>query len=56
MMALGCMLVVGASTSGLAFLVQPALDDIFLRKDFQTLIWVPIAVVFIYAAKGLCSY
>lgn len=56
MMALGCMLVVGASTSGLAFLVQPALDDIFLRKDIQTLIWVPIAVVFIYAAKGLCSY
>jgi ATP-binding cassette, subfamily B, bacterial MsbA len=56
MMALGCMLVVGASTSSLPFLVQPALDDIFLRKDTGTLIWLPLAVVLIYAAKGLCSY
>lgn len=56
MMAIGCMLVVGASTSGLAFLVKPALDNIFLKGDIQTLIWVPIAVVLIYAAKGLCSY
>jgi len=55
-LALLCMLVVGASTSGLAFLVKPALDGIFLKKDAQMLIWIPIVVIFIYTAKGLCSY
>ncbi len=51
-----CMLVVGASTSTLAFLVKPALDGIFLKKDAQMLLWIPLAVIFIYLAKGLCSY
>jgi len=55
-LALLCMLVVGASTSGLAFLVKPALDGIFLKKDAQMLIWIPIVVIFIYTAKGICSY
>lgn len=51
-----CMLVVGAMTSSLAFLIKPALDDIFLRKDVNTLKWLPIAVVVIYLIKGLCNY
>jgi len=55
-LALLCMLVVGASTSGLAFLVKPALDGIFLKKDAQMLTWIPLVVIFIYTAKGLCSY
>jgi len=55
-LALLCMLVVGASTSGLAFLVKPALDGIFLKKDAQMLIWIPIVVILIYTAKGICSY
>ena len=55
-MAMLCMLVVGTSTSALAFLVKPALDGIFLKKDAQMLIWIPLVVIFIYLAKGLCSY
>jgi subfamily B ATP-binding cassette protein MsbA len=51
-----CMLVVGAMTSSLAFLIKPALDDIFLKKDINTLKWLPIAVVVIYLIKGLCNY
>lgn len=51
-----CMLVVGAMTSSLAFLIKPALDDIFLKKDVTTLKWLPVAVVVIYLVKGLCNY
>lgn len=56
LMAMLCMLVVGTSTSALAFLVKPALDGIFLKKDAQMLFWIPLVVIFIYLAKGLCSY
>ncbi|MDI9569412.1 MAG: lipid A export permease/ATP-binding protein MsbA [Pseudomonadota bacterium] len=56
LLAMLCMLVVGTSTSALAFLVKPALDGIFLKKDAQMLVWIPLAVIFIYLAKGLCSY
>jgi len=51
-----CMLVVGASTSALAFLIKPALDEIFLKKNSDMLIWIPVAVIVIYLIKGVCSY
>ena len=50
------MLVVGATTSSLAFLIKPALDDIFLKKDVSTLKWLPVAVIVIYLVKGVCTY
>lgn len=55
-LAMLCMLVVGAATSSLAFLVKPALDEIFLKRNTQMLYWIPMAVVVIYLLKGLCSY
>ncbi len=54
--ALFCMLVAGGLTSVLAFLVKPALDDIFIKKDMAMLTWVPVAIVAIYLLKGVCSY
>lgn len=54
--AMACMLVVGATTSALAFLVKPALDEIFLNKNAQTLLWIPLAVIGIYFVKGGCNY
>jgi ATP-binding cassette, subfamily B, bacterial MsbA len=55
-LAMLCMLVVGATTSALAFLVKPVLDEIFLNKNAELLIWVPLAVIVIYMIKGVCSY
>ena len=51
-----CMLVVGATTSALAFLVKPTLDEIFLKQNANMLRWIPLAVVGIYLIKGGCSY
>jgi len=51
-----CMLVVGATTSALAFLVKPALDGIFLDKNASMLKWIPIVIIAIYFIKGACSY
>ena len=50
------MLVVGATTSALAFLVKPALDEIFLKRNFDMLMWIPVAVIVIYLIKGACNY
>jgi subfamily B ATP-binding cassette protein MsbA len=55
-LALLCMIVVGLSTAAAAFLVKPALDEIFLNKNATTLVWIPIAVLIIYLLKGLGSY
>ena len=51
-----CMLVVGAMTSALAFLVKPALDEIFLKRNSDMLMLIPIAVIVIYLVKGACNY
>ena len=55
-LAMLCMLVVGATTSALAFLVKPALDEIFLRRNSDMLMWIPAAVIIIYLLKGVCNY
>lgn len=54
--AMVCMLVVGATTSALAFLVKPTLDEIFLKQNASMLKWIPLAIVGIYLVKGACSY
>ncbi|MBE9546397.1 MAG: lipid A export permease/ATP-binding protein MsbA, partial [Proteobacteria bacterium] len=51
-----CMLIVGAATSSLAFLVKPALDEIFVDKNAEMLMLIPAAIVVIYLLKGACSY
>jgi len=55
-LAMLSMLIVGATTSALAFLVKPALDEIFLKKNADMLMWIPIAVIVIYIIKGVCNY
>lgn len=50
------MLVVGGATAYGAYLVQPALDEIFINKDRAALVWVPIQVLAAFAAKGFFRY
>lgn len=54
--AMLCMAVVGATTSSLAFLVKPALDDIFMNRDAASLKWIPLVVIVIYVLKGGANY
>ncbi len=56
MFALLCMMVVGSATALSAYLVRPALDGIFVQKDYNMLKWISAAVVVIYIFKGACSY
>ncbi|MBW2558535.1 MAG: lipid A export permease/ATP-binding protein MsbA [Deltaproteobacteria bacterium] len=56
LLAMLCMLAVGATTSALAFLVKPALDGVFLNKNASMLKWIPIVIIAIYFIKGACSY
>ncbi len=46
------MLITGLSSAGIAWLVKPALDDIFIKGDRQALFWVPIAFVVLTLIKG----
>ncbi len=55
-LAMICMAVVGAATAASAYLVKPAMDDIFLNRREDMLILIPIAVIVIYLLKGACNY
>ncbi|MAI85140.1 MAG: ABC transporter permease [Rickettsiales bacterium] len=54
--ALGCMIIVSASTAIHAWMMQPVLDDIFLNKDSKMLILLPLLILFIAVTKGMASY
>lgn len=44
--------IVALSTAGAAYLVQPALDEIFIKKDKTALLFIPILLIGLFVAKG----
>jgi subfamily B ATP-binding cassette protein MsbA len=55
-LAVGCSVPVSLCAGGIAYLVKPALDEIFLKKDLQMLILVPICILALYAIRGAFEY
>ncbi len=55
-LAVVSMLVVSGSTGFQAWVVQPALDDIFIKKDGQALVFVPLLFLAIMTLKGVFRY
>ncbi|MCP5361220.1 MAG: ABC transporter ATP-binding protein [Hyphomicrobiales bacterium] len=51
-----CMVLVAAATATNAWLMQPVLDDVFLKQDRTMLMLVPAAVALIALVKGGASY
>ncbi len=51
-----CMVVVAATTSATAFLVKPVLDEIFMAKNEQMLMLMPILVLVLYVLRALAMY
>ncbi|MFC1857992.1 ABC transporter ATP-binding protein [Thermodesulfobacteriota bacterium] len=55
-MAMGCSFIVAASTAVSAYLIRPAIDDIFFSKDKTMLLIMPVAVIIIYLLRGIGMY
>jgi ATP-binding cassette, subfamily B, bacterial MsbA len=49
-------LLVAASTTSIAFLVKPALDEIFINKDIRALSLLPLVIVLVFFTKGLFTF
>jgi subfamily B ATP-binding cassette protein MsbA len=52
----GLALVVSAMDGLIAWLVKPAMDDIFIKRDLLMLKLVPLALLGVYIVKGLARY
>ncbi|MEW5772704.1 MAG: ABC transporter transmembrane domain-containing protein [Thermodesulfobacteriota bacterium] len=50
------MTIVAAMTGAAAYLVKPAFDDIFGKKDQSALLLIPLAYVAVFALKGVFRY
>lgn len=51
-----CMLGVAGMTGLLALLVKPAMDDIFLDKNFRMLMFIPAVLAAVYAMRGVSDF
>jgi subfamily B ATP-binding cassette protein MsbA len=51
-----CTIPLALCSAGIAYLVKPALDDVFLKKDLHMLKLIPLAIVVLYSAKGAFEY
>ena len=48
--------IVALTTAGAAYLVQPALDEIFIKKDTDALFFVPLLLIGVFVAKGVALF
>jgi subfamily B ATP-binding cassette protein MsbA len=48
--------IVALTTAGAAYLVQPALDEIFIKKDEKALLFVPLLLIGVFVAKGVALF
>jgi len=49
-------LIVSGCTGAIAYAIRPLLDDVFIKKDATTLLWLPWAVLAAIFLKGVASY
>ena len=49
-------ILVAGSTSAIAWLLDPAIEKIFIEKDQSLLILIPIMIIFAFTTKGLSLY
>ena len=55
-MAMVCMLVMSAGTSAAAYLIKPALDEVFINKDVRMLKLIPAAIIIVYFLRSVAMY
>ncbi len=55
-LAMACMLLVAATSPASAYLIKPALDDIFVNKNIMALRLVPLAVIAVFFLRGIGMY
>ena len=51
-----CSLFVAASTSSIAWLLDPAIDKIFIQKDQTLLMVIPLLIIVAFTTKGISLY
>jgi subfamily B ATP-binding cassette protein MsbA len=56
LLAISCMVVVASCTALNAWMIQPALDQIFIEKDRRMLMLIPLAVFFIALTGAAANY
>ena len=50
------MVIVASATAINAWMMQPVLDDIFLNKNLEMLMILPVAILLIAIFKGMAAY
>ncbi len=56
LLAMIFMIGVAATSSALAFLIKPALDGIFIEKNYRMLKLMPLAIMIAYSLKGVFNF
>ena len=56
LLALLFSLILAASTSSIAWLLDPAIEKLFIQKDQALMVLIPLGIIVAFASKGLSLY
>ena len=56
LIALVLSIIVAGTTSGIAWLLDPAIKKLFIEKDQTLILIIPLAIILAFSAKGISLY
>ncbi|MBF0416253.1 MAG: lipid A export permease/ATP-binding protein MsbA [Magnetococcales bacterium] len=54
--SLFCMLFMAASSGAIAYMVQPLVDDVFIRRNAELVMWIPLLVMVLFVLRGIAFF
>lgn len=55
LLAITFSLAASAASGAIAWMVKPVIDSIFVEKKYSMLVWLPVAIVLVFAVQGMCQ-
>ncbi|HAT49722.1 MAG: ATP-binding cassette domain-containing protein [Nitrospirae bacterium] len=54
--ALLCMIFMAASNGAIAYMVQPLVDEVFIRKNPSLVMWIPLLIMLFFIVRGVAFF
>ena len=54
--AMVCMILMAGSNGAIAYLVQPLVDDVFIRRNASLVMWIPLGVMVVFVLRGIAFF
>ncbi|MBF0171928.1 MAG: lipid A export permease/ATP-binding protein MsbA [Magnetococcales bacterium] len=56
MISMVCMILMASSNGAIAYMVQPLVDDVFIKRNAELVMWIPMLIMIVFILRGLAFF